>query len=140
MAFVHGKIAVFKVKSSADVLTDISAYCDSVEVNMSAETGETTTFGKENKTYVSGLTDWTVSVSGKWDATATSGPDAILNGIWGAETSKTFEAGPEGSAIGKVKYTGECWLTSYVVSAPVGGVVTFSADFQGSGVLTKTAF
>lgn len=140
MAFVHGKGAVFKLDDSAGVLQTLTAYVDDVSFSNSGDVAETTTMGAEAKTYVSGQTDATLSISGKYDSTASTGPDVILNGIVGKETTSTFEYGPEGGTSGKVKYSGECFLTSYVVSAPVGDVVTFSADFQVSGAVTKGTF
>lgn len=140
MAFVHGKGAVFKIDNAAGVLTTLTAYVDNVEVNQSVDTAESTTMGAEAKTYLSGQSDCTVSISGKFDSTASTGPDVTLRGLIGLETTSTFEAGPEGGTTGKTKYSGECFLTSYVVTAPVGDVVTFTADFQTSGAVTAGAF
>jgi len=140
MAFTHGKGAVFKIDNSGGTLQTLTAYVDSIDFNNTIDTAETTTMGSEVKTYLSGQSDATLSISGKWDSTASTGPDAVLNGLIGLETTSTFEAGPEGSTTGKVKYTGECFLTSYAVSVPVGDVVTFSADFQVTGAITKTTY
>lgn len=136
MAFRHGKNAVFKVDNSGGTLTDISAYCDEVSLPRSIETGETTTYGKTAKTYIVGLTDATISVSGKWDSTL----DAHLAGILGQDATVTFEYGPEGSASSRIKYTGEAILTSFETSSPVADVVTFSAEFQCSDTITRTTF
>jgi len=136
MAFRHGKNAVFKVDNSGGTLTDISAYCDEVSLPRSIETGETTVFGKSAKTYIVGLTDATLSVSGKWDSTL----DAHLAGILGQDATVTFEYGPEGSAASRVKYTGEAILTSFETSSPVADVVTFSAEFQCTDTITRTTF
>lgn len=138
MAFRHGKNAVFKVDNSGGTLTDISAYLTDVSLPRSIETAETTTFGATGgaKTYVVGLNDSTVSISGKFDATA----DAHLAGILGQEASVSFEYGPAGSTTGYVKFTGEAYLTKYDLSSPVGDVVTFSADFQVTGVVTRGTY
>ena len=136
MAFRHGKNAVFKVDNSGGTLTDISAYCDEVSLPRSIETGETTVFGKSAKTYIVGLTDATLSVSGKWDSTL----DAHLAGILGQDATVTFEYGPEGSSASRVKYTGEAILTSFETSSPVADVVTFSAEFQCTDTITRTTF
>lgn len=140
MAFVHGKDAIFKIDDSGGVLRDLSAYSDKIDFSNSVDTGETSTFAVEAKTYVSGLSDATFSVSGKYDSTATTGPDAVLNGLVGNEASSTYECGPEGGTAGKVRYTGECFLTGYAISAPVGDVVTWSADFQCTGPITRNTF
>lgn len=134
MPFVHGKSAVFKIDDSGGVLRDISAYCDNIDFPLTADTAEVTTFGDSSKEYVAGLKDATISISGSWDATA----DGYLAGIQAA--IGTFEYGPAGSAGGAVKYTGECICTGYNVTAPVGDKVSFSAEFQVSGAVTRTTF
>lgn len=140
MPFRHGKGLSFKIDNAAGTLVDLTAYVDSVELSHSVDMGETTTAGAEAKTYVSGQTDATLSISGKWDGTATTGPDAILESLRGLETTSSFEWGPEGATATRVKKTGECFLTGYVPSSPVGGVVTFTADFQVTGTVTNGVF
>lgn len=140
MAFYHGKNLAFTIDSAAGTLQTLTAYVDSVELGSSVDTGETTTAGAEDKTFVSGQAEHDLSISGKWDDTTTTGPDAVLQGLIGLEASSTFEFGPGGSTAGKVKYTGECFLTGYTRSAPVGGVVTYTADFKITGAVTRTVW
>jgi hypothetical protein len=135
MSFVHGKDSYFSVDSD-----NLTTYIDSADLNQSVDMAETSTMGVEAKTYISGLSDATISIAGKYDSTASTGPDAVLAGLVGGETAVAFEYGPEGNANGKVKYSGNCFLTSYNVSAPVGDVVSFTADFQCSGAITKGTF
>ena len=134
MAFVHGKTAVFQVDNSGGSLTDISAYCDNVDFPLTADTAEVTTFGDASKEYIGGLKDATISISGSWDATA----DGVLAGIIGLAGS--FEYGPAGSTGGNIKYTGEAICTSYNVTAPVGDKVSFSAEFQVTGDVTRGTY
>lgn len=140
MAFTHGKNAVFKIDNAAGTLQTLTAYVDSIDFNNTVDTAESTTMGAEAKTYLSGQSDATLSIAGKYDSTAATGPDVVLNGLVGLETTSTFEIGPEGSTAGKIKYTGESFLTGYTVSAPVGDVVSFTADFQVTGAITKTTW
>lgn len=137
MAFVHGKGAVFKIDNAAGTLQTLTAYVDSIDIDNSVDMAESTTMGAEAKTYLSGQSDGGLSVSGKWDSTASTGPDVILQGLIGLETTSTYEVGLEGSTSGKIKYTGECFMTSYKCSAKVGDVVTFTADFQFTGTQTR---
>lgn len=136
MAFVHGKSTDFRIDNSGGTLTDISAYCDSVDFPQSVETAETTTFGDSNKDYIVGLKDSTISFSGKWD----SALDAILAPILGQAASVSFQYGPAGSTVTNIKYTGECFLTSYQVTGSVGDVVTFSAEAQVTGAVTRGTY
>lgn len=138
MAFVHGKSAAFKLDDSGGTLRDLSAYLDDLSFPRDIETAETTTFGVAGsaKTYITGLSDATISISGKFDATA----DGYLAGVIGQAATLSFEYGPAGTTPGNVKYTGECIMTSYEVSASVGDVVTASADFQVTGQITRTTW
>lgn len=143
MAFIHGKSTVFKLDDSAGSLTDLSAYLNEVGFPESIETGETTTFGAagSSKTYIVGLNDRTISLSGNWDATLDAHIAAVIAAqADGTVASSSFEFGPAGSASGKVKYLGEALVTSFEVSNPVGDVVTFSCELQVTGAVSRTTW
>lgn len=140
MAFVHGKGAVFKIDNAAGTLQTLTAYVDSIDMTNSVDMAETTTMGAEAKTYLSGQSDATIAIAGKFDGTAATGPHVILSGLIGLETTSSFEIGPEGSTTGKQKLLGECFLTGYKVASPVGDVVSFTADFQVTGAVTVTTW
>ena len=133
MAFTHGKDSVFKLDNASGSLTDISTYVNNVDFPETADVSETTTLGADNKTYIAGLKDATISLSGLWDSTA----DAIFGAVVGQSATLSYGYSPEGTASGKVKYTGEAILTSYAISSPVGEAVGYSADLQVSGAVTR---
>jgi len=134
--FRHGKSTVFKVDNNAGSLTDISNTLTDVSFPQSVDTAETSAFGASAKAYIVGLTDATLSVSGNFDATV----DAHLAAIVGKADSVSFEYGPEGSTATYVKYTGEALLTSYEKSGAIGDVVTYSAEFQVTGAITRGTY
>jgi hypothetical protein len=134
--FRHGKSTVFKVDNSGGTLTDISNTLTDVSFTQTIETAETSSFGSSAKTYIVGLSDSSLSVSGNFDATV----DAHLAAIVGKADSVSFEYGPEGSTAGFVKYTGEALLTSYEKSGAIGDVVTYSAEFQVTGAVTRGTY
>lgn len=134
--FRHGKSTVFKVDNNAGSLTDISNTLTDVSFPQSVDTAETSAFGSSAKSYIVGLTDSTLSISGNFDATV----DAHLAAIVGKADSVSFEYGPEGSTATYVKYTGEALLTSYEKSGAIGDVVTYSAEFQVTGAITRGAY
>ena len=133
MAFVHGKSSAFKLDNASGSLTDISAFVNNVDFPETADVAETSVLGASNKTYIVGLKDATISLSGLFDATA----DAIFGAVVGQTATLSFEYSPEGTSSGKIKYTGECILTNYAMSSPVGDVVAYSADLQVSGAVTR---
>ena len=133
MAFTHGKDSVFKLDNSGGSLTDISAYINSVDFPETADVAETSVLGASSKSYIVGLKDSTIAIAGLWDSTV----DGILGAVVGQSATLSFEYSPEGTGSGAIKYTGECILTSYSQSSPVGDVVSYSADFQVSGNVTR---
>jgi len=133
--FVHGKSTDFSLDDTAGTPRNISNTLTSVDFPESQETAETTAFGSSAKSYIVGLSDATISLSGIWDATV----DGYIAG--GTEpASRSFIYGPAGSTGGNVKYTGEAIVTSYSISNPVGDVVTYSLDLQVTGVVTRTTY
>lgn len=139
MAFTHGKKSVFKIDNAAGTLTDISAFCEEVSLSRDIETAETTTFGNDAKTYITGLTDATVSVSGKFDAGTASAVDPVLSGILGSAStvSWVYRANSASTSSTNPEYQGEGIVTSYEVSSAVGDAVTFSAEIQCTGAITR---
>ena len=134
--FRHGKSTVFKVDNSGGTLTNISDTLTDVSFPQTVDTAETSTFGSSAKSYVVGLTDSSLSIAGNFDATV----DAHLAGVLGQAASLSFEYGPEGSTAGYVKYTGEAYLTSYEKSGAIGDVVSYSAEFQVTGAITRGTY
>lgn len=143
MAFVHGKKASFSIDNAAGTPVDISAYCDNVQMPRQIETADTTGFGVSGsaKTYVVGLVDGTISISGSFDANGASSVDAVLSGVLGQDASLTFLYKVSNAAVSATNpsWGGECFMTSYEVSSPVADKVSFSAEFQITGVVTRTA-
>jgi hypothetical protein len=135
MAFEHGKGTVFKIDNSGGTLTDISAYCNNVDFPREVNADETTTFSNNDRTFIVGLRTATISVSGYWDSTL----DGVVGQIVGTG-AVSFEYGPQGSASGEIKYTGEAILTSYQQGSPVDGVATWTADFQVTGEVTRGTY
>ena len=133
--FVHGKSTDFALDDTSGTSRNISNTITSVDFPETLDTAETTAFGSSAKSYIVGLTDATISVSGIWDATV----DGYIAG--GAEpASRSFIFGPAGSTVSNVKYTGEAIVTSYSISNPVGDVVTYSLDLQVTGAITRGTY
>ena len=132
--FVHGKSTDFELDDTGGTSRSLSTVLTSVDFPETIDTAETTAFGATSKSYIVGLRDATISVSGLWDATV----DGYIIGTEPA--TRTYIFGPAGSTGGNVKYTGECILTNYAVSNPVGDVVTFSIDLQCTGAQTRTTY
>jgi hypothetical protein len=130
--FVHGRFAKLKIRDAANVLTDISDYLLSVSLPRSIEANETTTFGKNFKTYIPGMGDATMSCEFRWDPVI----EGLLSGL--IQKVTTFEYFPNGEASGKIKYAGSCMLTSFPDESNVSDVKGGSAEFQVSDSAVRT--
>lgn len=139
--FKHGKNAYFALDGTAASLVDISDTLNEITMPREVETAETTAFGDADKTYITGLADATVSLSGMLDASVdTTIAGNIANLKSGSVSSLSFEYGPSGSVSGQPKLSGEALITSYELSSPVGDVVTYSLELQVTGAITATTF
>lgn len=141
MAFVHGKNAVFSIDDASGTPRTISQYVDTVSgLPGGRQLSEVTAFGDSGVRNIPGLQNVTFTISGHFDSTATTGPNAVFNSLRTAGSTATFEYGPEGGANGNVKYSGECWLTNYTVDATVSEKVSFSAELQVDDVVTAGTY
>lgn len=126
--FRHGKRTVVLLNG-----TDMSPFLNEATQTHEIETAETTTFSDNDKTYITGLADGTISTSGLFDGTANASND-VLSGAIGQEDN-TFTVLPEGATAGARSIIANGQLTSYEVSSPVGDVVAISAEVQADGGL-----
>lgn len=127
MAFKHGKNTKVLIGNY-----DLSQFLNEASVNQSVETGETTTYGRDAKTYVVGLADGTISMGGLFDG-ASGATDAVLSSYLGDSNGAVITIAPEGLAHGARVKSAHTVSTSYEISSPVADVVSVSAEAQVSG-------
>jgi len=125
MAFSHGK-------TSAQLLGkyDVTAYLTEISAPGEIEAAETTTFGNGSKTYIVGLADGTVSLSGLFEGSS-GAIDAIAEDLKG-DADVPFTAIFGSNALGSRAYLGQGILTSYEPSSAVADVASISAELQTS--------
>jgi predicted secreted protein len=134
--FKHGKNAQFELEG-----TNLSTTLNEISLPREIETAETTAFGTQDKTYIVGLSDATVSLSGMFDATTNTAISTVISNLKsGSIASASFTYGPSGSAVSSPKFTGEALVTSYEISSPVGDVITYSLELQCTGAVTGTTY
>jgi hypothetical protein len=128
MAFVHGKNTAVYYNGS-----NLSSYFNEASMSQDVETAETTAFGDSAKTYITGLKDGTMSMSGMFDG-AEDGVDAVLTATLGATASDVATVVPAGTAAaGVVTFSAAVRETSYEISSPVSDVVAANLEVQATG-------
>lgn len=135
VTFRHGKGANLKIYNASGSIVNLSSGIDEMSINRKLDLADVTTFGDNDKSYLVGLRDATISFSGNFASTHAE----VLDGIFGHTTNPGFEFSPDGStAAGRHLLTGTGMLTSLNYGASVGDKVTVSAEFQISGAVTST--
>jgi len=125
--FRHGK----NVRVFIDAF-DFSAYFNDASNSTSIDTAETSAFGTNEKTYITGHTDGTISLSGMFESTEDTGTDDYFSNTLGSSTKQKVIVALEGHILGGRVVAIESDTTSYEVSSPIGDVVQASAEFQAS--------
>lgn len=124
--FLHGK----GTKVLLDEF-DLSGYFNSVDMTQTIDTAETTTFSLSSKTYIKGLEDGTVSLSGLYSQD-TDGSDEELSAILGSATTPLVTVAFDAGTIGNRCLVAKAHETNYSISNPVADVSSVSADFNAS--------
>lgn len=126
MAFSHG--------SKAKVLLngyDISGYVKSAGFSGSLDTAETSVMGSTAKSFVTGLLDATVNLSGYFDG-ATGALDEIMNSASGVASDGIIYC-PQGYATyGYSAWGFDANTSSYEITTDVGDAATWSSTFSSN--------
>ena len=135
MARVTARNTTLIVSGSDSASRVLSGRANSATMSFTSDSTDGTAFGETYRFRIAdGIKEWTLSMNGVWDGAACQ-VDDILFGILAACTSVCY--GPGGSASGLVQYSGCSVLNTYEVAGELDGMVTWSAEFVGSGSLTR---
>lgn len=127
MAFRHGKNAGFTINSVV-----LSTFLTNVDLSFDLDAADTTTFGSTWKSSLAGIPGGTISLTGNYDPTASTGPAVTLWGLLTAGVPVTGLFYPGGNTSGQALWTitSGCLVRSYNESSPVGGIVTFTSEID----------
>lgn len=134
--FTHGKKTSFKLDGAAGTLVDLSTYLTDVNFPETVDTVDTSAFGSNSKSHIVGLKGGTISLTGHLDPTL----DAHFSGILGQDASVTFEYGPQGTATGMPKYTGEALVTTYDKGSGIGAAAKMTGALIVTGDVVRSAY
>lgn len=131
MASVHSKGTITTLNGD-----DMSQFANSFEFSRELDTHEDTRFGMNSKSYKGGLRDGTASVEGFYDNAVAPNPRSIFRTALNNGVTVPMVYRPEGTGSGRPTSTVQVLVTKYDESAPVGDLITFSAEIQFSGDIT----
>jgi hypothetical protein len=121
--FIHGSNATVYQDGN-----DLTGYLRSLSNSAEVETAESTTFADDDKTYIAGLADATISAEGLFDASF----DGELNSITGSGTKSVWSVYPAGDAAGSQGRGYSLDVTAAERTAEIGDVVMVSIEGQSS--------
>jgi len=110
---------------------DLTTYTTDLSVGGGRAVNDVTTFGSSGSTFHPGNQAETLSWSGFYDTTATSGPDVVLGTLRTTSTAAVVSYWPAGDTR---EYTGrgvpEGWVNTYETASSVGSVVTATSSID----------
>src|SRR5210317_2644257 len=127
--FTHGKNAVVLLDN-----TNLSTTLTDAALSLTADVAETSTFSggiSAGKTYVAGLKDGTVTLSGYFESTSPDADAEFLSQL--GSSGSAFTIAPIGHTRGNPTEFGNVIETSYDRSADIGSVVAVAVAFQFDG-------
>lgn len=139
MAKLHARNVSIYVDAAGGASTTITGDLNSIELNLSAEAPEVTSFGDNTVQRLSGgITDFTMSFSGFFNQGATAAA-CILEALVAQPTY--MQLGVSGSSSGCPKRCACVVCTGFTESWEVNGAVAITAEFSGrSGSITASAW
>lgn len=138
MAFtpVHGRFGDVSVNTKL-----LGAFCESIDLNETQDVVTLETMGgsagAQYKTKLSGQSTATLSLSGYYDATATTGPMAVLTPLKGNDAIACI-CYPAGNTAGNYIATFNAILKDFKPGSKVAGAVAWSAEFEVTGAVVWT--
>ena len=146
MATLTGELGQVKIDNVDSAASTVAvAEVRSWTITHTQDVIEDTVLGDGARTYKKGLTNFSGSFEGMYDTghVGTNGAvfDLDRTNDFGSEDHTGILTGEflTSTLTGSKKYSGEILITSIERNASFDDMVTFTANFQGSGVLTVSA-
>lgn len=130
MAFVHGKKTYISLNA-----VDLSTFCNTSNLERSADSHDVTTYGKDSHVFQGGLLNGTASIGGVYD-NGTSGPRDTIEPLIG--TTVTLVRRTEGTGSGLPQDSVSVVVLKYTETNPVADYIQWSADLQLTDEVTST--
>lgn len=129
---IHGRLTVLKIAAN-----DISSATKTSNFSGSADVHDTSGYGVTARTKAGGVKDGKFTANGSYDIGATTGTPTLLEGQEGVSMSITRQVNGTGTTKPQEVFTAV--LSKFDVSAPFDDMVTWSAEWEVSGAVNRTA-
>ena len=141
MTFFDSKASAFQIDDTGSTERNLSAYITEITgLPGPRNLNEVTALGDGGAKFIPGLENVQISLSGIYDDTATTGPEAVLGPLRTHTAAVDFNYGPKGLTSGFLKYSGTCWVMTYENQTRVGNRVEWTATLQVEGQVTRGTY
>lgn len=138
MAKFNGKVSKFLIKDNGGVVRDLSQYLTEISgIPGERELSDSTTIGDSGRERFPSLENGTVRISGFYDDTDTSGPDAVLGPLLTDTTRREANYGPKGSTNGFTRYQFFAFVRRYEITSRVGEIIGFTCELEVDGQIAR---
>lgn len=125
MAFVHGKGTVILGQDFA-----LTGYLTQVQTSKEMQTPDVTTFGNDDKVFIAGIEEGSLSVNGVFDRLTI---DAELDSYLATASGQVMSVGVAGDTIGDRAWLAQVRQASYNINSAPNDAVRLAATFTADG-------
>lgn len=133
MAFIASRNAYVRIGSK-----NVSPFSSNFDMKQTVGALDTTVYGVNYTQFISGVEDVKIDMTMLFDnGTAATDLDATLESLLRTDGVR-WDIMPEGSATGRILYSGSGIVTAKNMAGPVAGVVGMTVSLQNSGTVTRS--
>jgi len=132
MATYHGKVTTFTIDSD-----DLSAYVTDCSLDLQQAVADATAKASTAQVHTVGHYGGTMSVSGRYDDTASTGPDVTMRALVTGGASVACIIGWGGGGSGTDTTSFNVTVTGFTRSSPLAGTIDWSATGTINGAVTE---
>ena len=141
MALFDSKTSVFQIVDIGGTLRDVSAYIKSIDgLPGGREMKDVTALGDAGRMHKPVLENVTIKLELMWSTDANVGPETIFGPLRTHTAATAFDYGLDGKTVGKVKYSGNCWVAEWVAPMRVGELTMGMVTMPVNGVVTRGTY
>jgi len=101
---------------------------------------DTSKIGDSGRTFTRSLWNGVFTLEGLFESTAASGALTVMGNLIDQSTATSFVYGPNSTAAGALKYSGNCWVRTFTITGRVASAISYRVDGQVEGVVTIGTF
>ncbi len=133
--------SVFQITDTGAVLRDISPYIVAIDgLPGPRELAEATTLADTGRMFYPMLENVVITLELLWSDDALVGSDTVLGPLRTHIAAVAFDYGPEGKAVGDIKYYGNAWVRNFQVLSRVSQMVSARCELQVNGTIARGTY